>query len=511
MKCRPTLEPRVALKPRVAPNHESEVGVLVKLFQLLAVVGSVFAVAAFATAPASAVAAAPPNDNRASARPLGSLPATVTGTTAEATREAREPSACRPHEESVWYRLETTSQRAVSLVLDAQGDLDAVVAVYRQQRSQLPTVACAATDRRGKAGLAFRAQKGATYFILVGQQSDSDPGSFQLEVFAPEAPARPPGALLPTGGVRSTVDPLRDADDAWSVVVPAGRTFRINLVPAGGKCLSLSVFRPGTSAFSESSPIRRLDCGGYTVFTPGPDGGGRYTLLVRTTAEVGGLQRYRLQAAKAGPDDTSPGLVLRHGQTSRGGLLAGALDVVDLHRFTVSRRSDVTLAMHAGSRARFDLTVLRDDGSRVSCECGQTGAVRFRLRMSPGRYFAAVRARDYTGGRYRLSLLVREITSTVIEISGSRTAKAGPGRSMLLQARITPRHSGGVVRMQINRFDPLEGWQFYRLIRVRVGAGGVAAVGWKPPSVGRWEVRATYRGTRRSSPSRSNVARLLVA
>jgi hypothetical protein len=483
----------------------------VKLFPLFAVVGSVFIAAAFATVPASALAAPPTNDNRATARPLGSLPATVAGATAEATHDARDPFACRPYGESVWYRLETASERAVSLILDAQDDLDAVVAVFRQQRSQLPTVACAVTDRRGKAGLAFRAQKGATYFILVGQQVNSAPGSFRLELFAPEAPAKPPGTLLPPEGVRSTVDPLRDADDAWSVVIPAGRTFRINLVPAGGKCLSLSVFRPGTSAFSESSPIRRLDCGGYAVFTPGPDGGGRYSLLVRTIAEGGGPQRYRLQAAKAGPDDTSPGLMLRNGQTNRGGLLAGAIDVVDLHRFTVSQRSDVTLDMDAGSRARFDLTVLRDDGGRVACECGETGAVRSRLRLSPGRYFAAVRARDYTGGRYGLSLLVREITSTVMEISGSRSAKAAPGRSMVLEARVAPRPGGGVVRMQINRFDPLEGWQFFRLIHVRVGSGGVASVGWTPPSVGRWEVRATYRGTRTSSPSRSNVAKLLVA
>jgi hypothetical protein len=66
------------------------------------------------------------------------------------------------------------------------------------------------------------------------------------------------------------------------------------------------------------------------------------------------------------------------------------------------------------------------------------------------------------------------------------------------------------VRVQVNRFDPLEGWQFSRFIRVRVGSGGVAEVWWTPPSVGRWELRATYRGTRKSSPSRSNVARLLV-
>jgi hypothetical protein len=204
-------------------------------------------------------------------------------------------------------------------------------------------------------------------------------------------------------------------------------------------------------------------------------------------------------------------LALQNGQTRQGGLLAGAIDVVDLYRFTVSRRSDVSLKLRAGSRAQLDLTLLRDDGGRVACECDETGALRARLRLRPGRYYAAVRARNYTGARYGLSLLVREITSTVMKISGSRTAKAGPGQSVMLDAKTSPTPGGGVVRVQINRFDPLEGWQFYRRIRVRVGSGGVAVVGWTPPSVGRWQVRATYRGTRKSSPSRSNVARLLVA
>ena len=495
-----------------AVNPEFEVGGnLVKSFALVAAVGGVFCLAVLALAPASAFAAPPPNDNRANARSLGSLPATVTGTTADATHEPRDPYACGSYDESVWYRLETVSEGAISLVFEAEGDLDAVVAVYRQERSQLPGVTCSATDRRGRAAVAFRAKKGATYFILVAQQYNSAPGSFRLEVFAPEAPARPPGVFLPAHGVRSTVDPLRDADDAWSVVLRAGTPYRINLAPGGGKCLSLSVFRPGTVAFSESTPIRRLSCGGYVMLTPGPDGGGRYSLLVSTRAGGEGSQRYRLQVAEAGPDDTSPGLALQNGRTHAGGLLGGAIDVVDLYRFSVLRRSDVTIGMRAGSRTRFDLTLVRDDGRPVACECGEEGSLRSRLRLSPGRYFVAVRARDYTGGRYGLSLLVREITSTVMHISRSRSAKARSGQSVALEARVAPRSSGGVVRVQINRFDPLEGWQFHRILRLRVAPGGVAAVGWTPPSVGRWEVRATYRGTRMSSPSRSNVARLVVA
>ena len=138
-----------------------------------------------------------------------------------------------------------------------------------------------------------------------------------------------------------------------------------------------------------------------------------------------------------------------------------------------------------GSRARFDLTVFRDDGSRVACECGETGAVRAPTAPEPGALLAVVRARDYTGGHYRLSLLLREITSTVLTISGSRTARRS-GRSVRLEARTTPAPGGGVVRMQINRFDP---WRMAVLADHPRAGGlrGVAAVHWTPPSAGRWE------------------------
>ena len=62
--------------------------------------------------------------------------------------------------------------------------------------------------------------------------------------------------------------------------------------------------------------------------------------------------------------------------------------------------------------------------------------------------------------------------------------------------------------IQIDRFDPLAGWQFSRLLRV---AAPSASVSWTPPAAGRWRARARFLGTLRASPSRSGYAYVLVA
>ena len=369
-----------------------------KRFRLFAAVGGVFVLGVLATSPANAFAASPPNDNRANARPLGSLPAAVTGTTAEASQEARDPYACRSYSESVWYRLESPTQRAVSVILDAKDDLDAVVAVYRQQRSQLPLVACRATDRRGRP-VSPSGQKDATYFILVAQQPQSDPGSFQLEVFAPEPPARPPGARLPDDGVRSTVDPLRDADDAWSVVIPAGRTFRINLVPAGGKCISLSVYRPHDRVLGgQPDPPARV--WGICRIRQAPTAAGDTPCSFARLPRAEALSD--IASRRPRPDLTTPLRDWRCAtarRTEEGCLRGHSTPSI----FTDSPwRDEATSRLQCtGSRARFDLTVLRDDGSRVACECGETGAVSstapepgalLRRGPSPGLHGRALQA-----------------------------------------------------------------------------------------------------------------------
>ena len=62
----------------------------------------------------------------------------------------------------------------------------------------------------------------------------------------------------------------------------------------------------------------------------------------------------------------------------------------------------------------------------------------------------------------------------------------------------------------VQRFDPLEGWQFARRFHVHA-AGGVAAVSFTPPNVGRWRATASFDGTRETAPSNAGYATLLVA
>jgi hypothetical protein len=468
----------------------------------------VIAVAALGLAPA-ALAQAPANDNRANAQRLGSPPVTVGGTTVGATREPTDPAACAATTASVWYRLDGTREGRVIVRFDAAGDLDATVIVLRRVRSEISTVACANTDEKGNAQIAFPTAEDGNYLFMVGQRATSQPGTFRLSFLVPDRPERAPGTQLPRGGVTSSVDPLLDQDDAWATNMRRGKTYRINLITGGeDKCVGLAVYRPGTRSF-EVSPLRSRSCGGYFTFTPGPDGGGLYSLLVVARSGSGELQ-YHLEVAPASRDDTAPGLPLRNLEQRTGSLSGASVDVVDLYRFQVKGRSDIVLALAAGKRMQTDLELLDDSGHGVRCACQTSGGARMRLQLKRGRYFLVVRARGNTSGRYRLRLIIRQITKTGISIDGHRSAFAAPGRAVVLAARVSPARSGGRVRFKIDRFDPFEGWVFSRFLTAVVGGDGVARAVWTPPSVGRWRVSAHFLGTITRSASRSGTASLLV-
>jgi len=126
--------------------------------------------------------------------------------------------------------------------------------------------------------------------------------------------------------------------------------------------------------------------------------------------------------------------------------------------------------------------------------------------LGRGHYVVAVRASfGASSGRYRLSLVVREVTKTTLAAS---SAQIPPRSSVVFTIAVTPQPDGGRTAIQIDRFDSLAGWQFNRIIPLGRSSGPMS---WKPPTLGRWRARATFLGTVRFSPSRSGYATVLVA
>ena len=373
-------------------------------------------------APASA--APPPNDNRVDARGL-ELPASVEGTTEEATVEEIDPPSCGFESKgSVWYSLRAASDRRIVVRLRARGDLDAVVDVYRRVRSRLTGVACNLTGEDGEAAFRFDGRQGDSYLIRVAQQASSVPGGFHLDVFSPTAPARLPGARLPRRGVTRVLDRFENSDDAWSHRLRVGRTYRVNLATRARGCMSLSVFRRGNR-------VRARSCGGYLLFTPQPGEGGRYGFLVEASDQARGPQRYHLQVAPAAGDDTAPGR--RMSSSARGRLNGARVDVVDLYRFDILRRADVSLRLSSGADFSASIVGLGGRGYGASARLSRAGTSPWSGRTGPrgGAIACGARSGPSPRPRSRSTGLARPRPRRAARRSAFRSAPARrvPSRS----------------------------------------------------------------------------------
>ena len=438
------------------------------------------------------------------------LPALVVGSTKNASTDQPLP-ACASTKNDVWYGFASTRQGPIVVRLQAAGELDGVVAVFRQARSRLYPVACATTNAKGRLLLPFYGRRGARYLVAVAQRTGSSAGDFRLRVFRAERPARPPGEPLPTGGVRSAVHPLVDRDDAWSVPMDRGRSYRINLVPGRG-CLPLHLFRPGTDSFRADKPVLDLECGGYALFTPGPDGGGRYSLLVQSDPDIANLQRYRLEVAPAEADDVAPGVLLSSGAQISERLSGRGIDLVDLYRFGVSEPSEFRAQFVKGPRATFAISLLTPTGHAVpTVRSVEDRKITLRKRLPRGHYYLVVRSEDRAGGPYQLQLLVRTVTTTEMLVSGATSVETEPNRALPLTATVTPPGTGGSVRFQFDRLDPLTGWHFVRTLDAFVGTTGTVSTTWTPPTVGYWRVHARFLGTLTAARSTSDTVRVVVS
>jgi hypothetical protein len=494
-----------------------------KAMTLASVLAGVLAIAPAASAatiaplPASVLAAtvapaapAPANDERANAQPIRSLPATINGTVVGATLEPGESeSSCGGSTvNSVWYSLRAGSAQRIGLDLAAGGELDGTVDIYHAVRSQLQSVDCQKTDTHGKASLTFKASKNGLYLFRVAALSTSQLANFSLEVFLPTPAVGPPGRPLPSGGVNGQVDRIQNINAAYSFTLHAGVSYLINLAnKTEGACVSGALFAPGTSSFEEgSSSLLHISCGGYRLFTPGPGAGGRYSFEVTPRASHRGVQRFHLQVAPAGPAETAPGIGLGNYAHAHGRLDGRGISVLRLYRLDVTSHSNLTLRLIAPGSADFNLQLRNQNGNVIECQCGGSGSQTLQHQLVTGRYYAVVSVRDATAGNFTLVRESRTITSTSLSFSSS---KASPGEGLGIDVKVSPAASGPVT-VEIERFDPVFGWQFYRQDHVFASEGS-ASDPFTPPAVGRWRAKATYEGSRTSSPSAVGFSYLLVS
>jgi hypothetical protein len=309
---------------------------------------------------------------------------------------------------------------------------------------------------------------------------------------------------------------MLDPDDAWSVRLLSGQPFRFNLLSqTRNQCVEAYLYQPDTISFDSKYSVGHVyGCEGrrnYLLFTPGPDGGGLYTIQVVAAPDIQGAQHYRLLGAPASKDDTAPGVELQNGAVVNGALFGRGTDVLDLYSFSVTKPSVLRAELLTKPGVHFDLVLLGQHGSLIGTfKSERPGRVlRFR-ELDLGLYYLAVKSHERSGGRYSLGLSVRELTTTHMTIDGLGSASSTPGTSHVLTATVEPAGYGGTVRFQLDRFDPLAGWQFVGFLTTTVGSSGEASTSWLPPSPGDWRIRARFLGTDQASVSQSGPVTLYV-
>jgi hypothetical protein len=496
------------------------VGVLVLALTSLTLLAA--AAAAEGTAPPVSSQGPPPpaNDALAGAQAIHTLPASINGTTVGATTEAGErESACGvPTTSSVWYTVRLPAAHRIALHLTAAGALDATVDVYHAVRSQLTSVGCQETDANGKASFSFRASKNGLYDIRVAALQSSQLASFGLEVFLPTPAVQPPGSPLPAGGVSGQVDRIQNINAAYAVTLHAGVSYLISLAnETRGACVSGALFAPGTSSFGgeeeepeaggrAGSSLLQIQCGGFRLFTPAAGKGGRYSFEITPRLSRRGIQRFHLQVARAGTDETAPGQLLSNYGRAQGYLSSRSSQVLRLYRVQVTSHSNLTLKLRTPQSAELKLQLRNQNGDIINCSCEGSGSQTLQQQLVPGTYYAVVSVHGDTAGSFTLTRESRTITSTSVSFSDS---KAAPGAALGIDVKVSPAVSGPV-SLVIERFDPVFGWQFYREAHAFV-SGGIASVPFTAPAVGQWRANATYEGSSTASPSAVGFTYLLVS
>ena len=145
----------------------------------IVVAGAVLA--ALLISPGIAQGTPPANDNRATAEVIPSFPATITGTTVEATVERLDPqvSDCGRVEGTLWYRINQAPDGTI--VLDVQGaGFAPVLRVYDLLSNSIDELTCDSAKKSAKATVSFRPSRGKSYLVMVGKRPTTADATFTL-------------------------------------------------------------------------------------------------------------------------------------------------------------------------------------------------------------------------------------------------------------------------------------------------------------------------------------------
>jgi hypothetical protein len=408
------------------------------------------------------------------------------GTSEGATYGDSDPELCSVAYAPVWYAIRPAQSQRLAVRLTVRGQVDSVVAVFRQERSRLQDLGCALTDTSGIAGVPFDAERGATYLVAVAAPWDARSGGFTIESAVVPA-VRFPGARLGRN-VTVRLDPLLRPAAALAVRLHEGASYRINAA-ARDACVHVKLLRRGGTL--DADALASSDgCSGYLVYTPAPGEGGLLPLVV--SMPEGRATSVDVALRPAEGDDLAPGLPLQSGSVRRGRLSAHEADVIDVYRFQLGTRGDAELELRGAVPA--DVLVLNDRGKRLACACDGLSHGKLVERLNAGGYFAIVRGQPGESGQYALSLRVRVPTATHLVLKGT------PGALAAL-ARVSPTATRGHVVFEIEHFDPLTHWHFARAAARAVVQGGAAYP--IVPALGGWRVRARFSGTLAASASTS--------
>ena len=440
----------------------------------------------------------PANDERAGAAAISTLPVKLRGTTLGATADLDDP-ACAADAGTVWYRIDPTASGRIVARFHAGGDLQASVCLVRKVRSQIRMIAAHGTGDSGDAAFNFQGKKDATYYLIVGQRMRSEPGPFSLTVLSPQPPPARPGQPLSANGGIGRLDPLQNPADAWAVTMERGSTYRFGVLTTNGACISTAVYAPGVRTFESDTPVAASSCGNLRFFTPGPDGGGIYSVLTKVN---GGdeVTPYRLVVRKVEADDMGPGRLLASGERVSGRV--SSADPLDLYRFDVPRTSDTRILVNAAR----DLGIKLEDATGKLVQTAERGTKLIRV-LEPGTYFLALTGREAPAA-YRARVLVRDLTTTTLTVNGAAEAQVEPGVTVQVVTTTEPLPDGGTTRVQADYFDIVSRtWVFRQAWDVAAGT----SIPFDPGEFGEWRLRATFYGTDLASPSRSDYASVVVA